>query len=161
MKSSKLVPALLFAAFAVSFHQHCTAQSSIEFNQAAAAKIIAENNNKYFNAFLNKDSAMFSSLYTPDCWIMAPNTAVFCGPRAANEFFMETTSSGNIQKGKFITIDAYGISGDMIAEVGFYRFFNDQDTETDNGKYIVLWKKMDGVWKRFRDSFSSSKTTHE
>jgi hypothetical protein len=50
-----------------------------------------------------------------------------------------------------------GLWGDenMLAEEGEFTFMSEDDKLLDKGKYIVLWKKEDGMWKLFRDCYNS------
>ena len=43
----------------------------------------------------------------------------------------------------------------MLEEVGVYTFTDDKGVVFDKGKFIVLWKNVDGKWKLFRDIFNS------
>ena len=52
------------------------------------------------------------------------------------------------------TIEVWGTEG-LITEEGALSLFAGE-TEADQGKYIVLWKKEDGKWKFFRDIFNSN-----
>ena len=52
------------------------------------------------------------------------------------------------------TIEVWGTEN-LITEEGELSLFVG-DTEADQGKYIVLWKKEDGKWKLFRDIFNSN-----
>jgi len=160
MTIRKILFTVSFPALSILFTTSSNGQAIMSSDFATAQKTIEENNQKYFDALANNDSALFKSLYTPDCWIMAPNTGVFCGVEAANDYFMQIRKTAKIQEGVFITIDVYGVSENIIAEVGFYRLFNNQHKAIDDGKYIVLWKKANNTWKRFRDSYSSSHDTN-
>lgn len=141
---------ILFLLFA----QQSNAQFKPEDDLKALQKIIEENNSTYFNAIAKNDSLLFTSLYTFDCWIMAPGAPTYCGPDAAGDYF--SYACKRIKGGKFIPINLYGITEDIIAETGFYQLLGAGNTQLDDGKYIVLWKKTGNTWKRFRDSFSSN-----
>ena len=157
MINKKIFFVLWLSGSILLFNKSGNAQSNTLNNLIEAQKEIEENNLAYFKAFNKKDADLFDSLYTFDCWIMTPGTFIFCGPVAAREYFAYANKNTGIRNGKFITIDIYGISRDMIAEVGFYQLFNSENLQFDDGKYIVLWKKIGNSWKRFRDSFSSSR----
>ena len=43
----------------------------------------------------------------------------------------------------------------MLAEEGLFTFADKGGTPLDKGKYIVLWKKVGGKWKLFRDCYNS------
>ncbi|MEB8346819.1 hypothetical protein OO010_12225, partial [Flavobacteriaceae bacterium KMM 6898] len=52
------------------------------------------------------------------------------------------------------TIDVWGMEN-LITEEGEISLLV-EDAEVYKGKYIVLWKKVDGKWKLFRDIFNSN-----
>lgn len=51
------------------------------------------------------------------------------------------------------TIEVWGMEN-LITEEGESTLFVG-DAQVYKGKYIVLWKKVDGEWKLFRDIFNS------
>ncbi len=71
---------------------------------------------------------------------------------------IQSTFSGIIKSGisnaNLRTIEVWGTE-DLITEEGEYSLFVGE-TEVDQGKYLVLWKKEDGKWKFFRDIFNSN-----
>nr|WP_294947631.1 hypothetical protein [uncultured Mucilaginibacter sp.] len=124
-------------------------------NLSEAKKAIAASNAIYFKAFAKGDSSIFINRYAPDCWIMTPNAQSLCGPDAPLIFFKLAYEKFGLRNGKFITVDVYGVSKDIVAETGFWQSFNARNEMFDNGKYLVLWKKTSKGWKMYRDSFSS------
>lgn len=158
MRVHKVIFNLSMVVCVLLFANHSNAQFESFLDLRSVQTIIEKNNQTYFKALAGNDSSLFNTLYTDDCWIMAPNASIYCGPDAAGDYFGFAGKKAGIKNGKFITIDIYGISNDMIAEVGFYQLFNSDQLPFDDGKYIVLWKKTGNTWKRFRDSFSSSHT---
>jgi len=134
-----------------------TAQADLQKKLADARKAIAESNEIYFQAFVKADSSIFIDRYAEDCWIMAPDAQIFCGPDAPLEFFKLAYGSFGLRNGKFITADVYGITEDIVAEVGFWQSFDANNVLFDDGKFLVLWKRTSKGWKMFRDSFSSNR----
>jgi ketosteroid isomerase-like protein len=122
-----------------------------------ARKAIAESNELYFQAFAKNDVSLFVNRYAEDCWIMLPNAPALCGPDAAKDFFRRGYDQFGIRNGKLITVDVYGVSEDIVAEVGFWKLYNVSSVEIDDGKFIVLWKKTFRGWKMWRESFNSSR----
>lgn len=150
MKKNKLILPLIIGVLALSGMGAVKAQTSL----AEAKKAIEASNAIYFQAFAKQDSSIFISRYAEDCWIMPPNAPSLCGPDAPLDFYKKAFSLG-LRNGEFITIDVYGVSEDVVAEIGFWRSINAQSEVYDNGKYLVLWKKTAKGWKMWRDSFSS------
>ena len=44
---------------------------------------------------------------------------------------------------------------DGVTETGTYEMFVDKNVSVDKGKFIVLWKQVDGKWKMHRDIWNS------
>ena len=49
-------------------------------------------------------------------------------------------------------------SGDLAYDYGAYTFAFDSDTGrfAEEGKYIVVWNKIDGAWKAAADIFNNN-----
>ena len=146
--------ALCMAAMSMLPFDQASAQSNLD----EARKAIAESNELYFQAFAKNDAALFINRYAEDCWIMLPNAPALCGPNAARDFFKSGDNQFGVRNGRLITVDVYGVSEDVVAEVGFWKLYNISNIEFDDGKFIVLWKKTPRGWKMWRESFNSSRS---
>lgn len=125
---------------------------------SSVKKAIEERNQQYFAAIENNDVKAFEAQFLEDSWIMVPNVPVYCGPDAVAEYFNEGLLKNRIVRGRSITIDLYGIDTEVITEVGFYQLYNKSNEQVDDGKFIVLWKRVDGQWKRLRQMLASSRS---
>jgi len=157
MKGRKMFIILNLLTMSILLSSHLSAQSNSKATHNEAEKAIAESNGFYFQAYAKNDPSLFTSLYAEDCWIMPPNALALCGPEAPREFFEKAYHLNGTRNGKFITIDVFGISEDIVAEIGFWKLYNASNVELDDGKFLVLWKKTPQGWKRWRDSFSSNR----
>jgi ketosteroid isomerase-like protein len=144
---------LFFFLFAGGLH----AQPPHPENWRSERQIIETSNAQYFADIARQDQSSFSKHYADDCWIMVPGMAIHCGPTAAVDYFRELVQKKNVANGKFILIDLYGVSDGVLAEIGFYQFYDRAGTQIDDGKYITLWKRTKGHWKKFRESISTSR----
>ena len=88
---------------------------------------------------------------------MGPNAPAMCGPNAPLEFFRMAYHDFGLRNGKFITQEVFGVGDGYVAEVGLWQSFDINNVLTDDGKFLVLWKKTPKGWKMFRDSFSSNR----
>jgi ketosteroid isomerase-like protein len=120
-------------------------------------KIIEEMNQQYLTAIEKNDTKAFEAQFLEDSWIMTPGVPVYCGHTAIAEYFNEIQLSQRIARGRLITIDLYGTGTDLVAEVGFYQFYNKSNQQFDDGEFMVLWKRVDGQWKRLRQTLISSR----
>ena len=158
MKKEKLFIILCFAGISMLPFHYASAQAGSVANLEDAKKAIAASNEIYFQAFVKNDASIFVNPYAKDCWIMPPKTPALCGPDAPGDFFQTAYTKFGIRNGKFITIDVYGISEDIVAEIGFWKLYYAGNIEFDDGKFLVLWKKTPQGWKMWRDSFNSSRS---
>ncbi len=110
---------------------------------------------KVFMAAYNRaDARALVALYTKDGEIMPPNTKVVSGPRALERLFRSFWKAGDTVI-KLETVETDG-SGDFAYEVGKYTLSGKTGKVNDRGKYIVVWKKVAGHWKLYRDIFNSN-----
>ncbi len=135
----------------------CNAQTVSTNDLSTVKEIIEEMNQQYFAAIEKNDVKAFEAQYLDEGWIMVPDLPIYCGHDAITEYFNEVLSKKRIARGRAITIDVYGLSTDVVAEVGFYQFYNKSNEQFDDGKFIVLWKRVDGQWKRLRQTLASSR----
>ena len=133
------------------------AQQTIDLNLAAAKKAIAASNELYFQAFRKGDSSLLIGRYAKDCWIMPPNAPALCGADAPLEFFNTAYHQLGLRNGKLITVDVFGDGVEFVTEIGFWQLLDASNQISDQGKFLVLWKKGPDGWKMFRDSFSSDR----
>lgn len=104
-----------------------------------------------------KDAASISQLYTEDGAVMPPNAPIGKGHAA-----IEKTWASMLQTPGFdlaimpqeITVSQ---AGDMALDRGTYRLSVAPagKAQQDTGKYVVVWRKVDGNWKAAADIFNS------
>jgi ketosteroid isomerase-like protein len=140
-------------AMAIIYLSQVHAQSKSEL--AEAKKAIASSNHIYFSSFAKNDASIFADRYADDCIILAPNSQSFKGRKGALDFFKLGYDSG-LRNGKFITEAVYGDGKEYVTEMGQWQSIDAKGKVTDDGKFLVLWKKTSKGWKMFRDSFSSN-----
>ena len=104
-----------------------------------------------------KDAAGIALLYADDGAVMPPNAPIGKG-RAA---IQQTWASMMRTPGFDLTITPEQIlvssSGDMALDRGTYSLTvaPDGKTQTDTGKYVVVWRKIGSEWKAAADIFNS------
>lgn len=123
------------------------------FDLAAAKASIDAMNAKVGESFRKKDSVAIASYYTDDATMLPPNSdpvkgagilsawGAFCNMGISDLKLMADEVSGN---------------GDQLAEVGHYEMVGADGKTADKGKYLVIWKPVDGGWKLHRDIWNSS-----
>jgi uncharacterized protein (TIGR02246 family) len=104
-----------------------------------------------------KDAAGIAELYAKDGAVMPPNAPIGKG-RAG---IQQTWTSMMRTPGFDLTFAPEQIvvssSGDMALDRGTYSLTiaPDGTTQTDTGKYVVVWRKIDHEWKAAADIFNS------
>ena len=119
----------------------------------AIAKTEIQSTNNEFAAFISAvDSIGLSNLYTKDTKFMMTGAPSINGRENVQSTMSSIMNSG-ITGANLKTIEVWGTE-DLITEEGEYSLFAGE-TKADYGKYIVLWKKVEGKWKLHRDIFNS------
>ena len=107
----------------------------------------------WIDAFNRGDAAAIAAIHSADAQIMPPNGNSIEG-RAAIQAFWQ----GFIDTGVKASLTAIEITveGDMGYKVGTFRILDAGGSELDHGKYIEVWRFMDGKWQFHRDIWNSS-----
>jgi ketosteroid isomerase-like protein len=105
-------------------------------------------------AYNDHDAPGLAALYTRDGEIMPPNSGVVKGARKLQALFKSFWDAGDTVM-KLDTVEAKGV-GDTAYEVGKYTLSGDSGKVNDRGKYIVIWRKVGGQWKLYRDIFNTN-----
>lgn len=135
----------------VLFSIHCTPG---QMDPVQLRSEIEAANGKFMDTVSNGDAAGLAGLYTDDGAVMPSNADFVKGGEAIQGFFQTLIGMG-IQE---ITLESSEVEGygDTAIEVGTYALKGAEGQVLDKGKYIVIWKKVEGEWKLHRDIFNSS-----
>ena len=133
------------------------ANGSAAVDTAADERAIRGHVDHWLRLVKAKDAAGIAELYAEDGAVMPPNAPIGKG-RAA---IQQTWASMMRTPGFALTFVPEQIvvssSGDMALDRGTYSltFAPDGTTQTDTGKYVVVWRKIGGEWKAAADIFNS------
>lgn len=109
----------------------------------------------YWNTlFVAKDLDGVAGMYAPDATFMPPGSPPVQGAaaiRASWAPFIHAPGFRLVLTPDQVTSSA---SGDLVIDRGHYVSAVAGAPE-DHGKYVVVWKKVGGVWKPFHDIFNS------
>lgn len=151
MKRLLAISVLLLAACGSS-------QMSSDYQSGDAENYIKQADVAFATAMRTSDMDAIANMYTADATFMPPNMAAAhsqSGVRTAWSGFLGQFSSTDIT----LTPDDVQQSGDLAVETGRYMVHvvpkGTTTPVTDSGKYVVVWKKIDGRWRIFRDIFNS------
>lgn len=146
---------LFFLSLVVTAFFACTntTETKPAFDLESAKKEIAANNLAFETAVSKMDSVGLANLYTLDCKWMNPNAPSVEGRAALQSKFSQDLSAG-ISGIKLTTADVWG-DENYVTEEGNYKLYLKDGTEIDKGKYLILWKRVDGKLMFHRDIYSS------
>ena len=132
--------------------------SSTPMSTGDAESYIKQADVAFGTAMRTNDMDALINNYSMDATLMPPNLPAAHGPsaiRATWSGFLGQFSSNDLT----LTPDDVQQSGDLAVETGRYMVHvvpkGTTMQVTDSGKYIVVWKKIDGRWKIYRDIFNS------
>ncbi|XP_065177503.1 uncharacterized protein LOC135808264 [Sycon ciliatum] len=119
------------------------------------AEIEAANVN-FMRCFDGGDFDGLSMLYTEDCKLMPTGSATLIGREGVKAVFSSAYNGG--AKKVQLTVAEVGeldANFEMAYERSQYIFFKEDGTEADRGKYVVIWKKVEGKWYLYTDIFNT------
>lgn len=139
-----------------------TAADTVAGDTAAPADAGVEDsiravNERFESAVLAGDSTAVAALYTEDAVFLAPGTPRVQGRMGIRSAFARMV--GGMTEFDLET-DRVEVaeSGEIAYEVGSYELAvetPDGATMRDEGKYLVVWEKVDGAWHLAADAFNS------
>lgn len=123
--------------------------------QGGAVKAAIDASNKKFGTAVAAGSAKgVADLYTDDALVLPPNGEAVKGRPAIEKLFEAMIVAG--VKGATLTAQEVEGHGDTATEVGAYSVADAAGKELDRGKYVVVWKRVQGQWKLHRDIWNSN-----
>ena len=124
--------------------------------QAGAADLRAEigkMEQAWQKAYNAGDAAAVAALYTKDAKVMAPGAEPVSGTAAIQAFFTADIAQG--AKNTLTQGDVVGF-GNYALETGGWVATDADGKHLDHGPFMTLYKKVDGGWKIYRDTWNSS-----
>lgn len=118
------------------------------FDLVKAKTEIEATNQQTMDAFAKGDSVGIANMYTDDAKLMFTGMPAAEGKAAIQSVFGGIIQSG-VTKVELKTGEVWGTE-DLLAEEGGVTIFV-KDQIVSQEKFIVLWKKVNGQWKVFRD----------
>lgn len=110
-------------------------------------------NRKFQAAAAQGNAAELAGLYTADAELMPSNRETITGSQAIVAFWKQA-----LGQGVALTLETTEVQGhgEMAHEVGTYEMKEAGGRLLDRGKYIVIWKRVNGDWKLHRDIWNTS-----
>jgi ketosteroid isomerase-like protein/mannose-6-phosphate isomerase-like protein (cupin superfamily) len=111
-------------------------------------------NADFGRAFAKADAKAVSEMYTASAKLFSPNAQIVEG-RPAIEGFWKTVMESGITNVNLKTTEVESF-GDTVVETGAATLYTKGDVIVDHGKYLVVWKRIEGAWKLHWDCWNSN-----
>ena len=115
-------------------------------------------NKGFVDAFNKGDLAKAMSVYTKDATILPPNAPMMEGIESITAYWQQALEMG-VKEAHLETVEVTPMGESAACEVGTYVLKiqpKGAPEITDKGKYMMVWKLKDGVWKWDTDAWNSS-----
>jgi ketosteroid isomerase-like protein len=139
----------------------CTQQPATPtMDLAAEALAIRDASANWAAAYKAKDWAAAAAFFAPDGTFFLENREPVVGPAAIQASTeADWAEMPNASLSWAVDNVIVSASGDLAYETGSYSFSN--EAERDSGKYITVWRKIDGQWKVIGDMGGSTMPREE
>ena len=115
---------------------------------------VASGGTRWMAAFNDADADELASLYAEDAVMLPPNAPALFGRDAIRASFREEFAAGGL-KAEIEALETV-VEGDLAYVAGRYRVWTGDGTLVDRGKYVEIWRAVDGQWLISRDIHNSS-----
>jgi len=106
------------------------------------------------SAFETGDTNALAALYAEDGAVLPPNGEMVTGRPAIAAFWKSFSDSG--LSGVIEDTEVYA-QGDLGYKQGRYTMADADGNLVDEGKYVEIWRQIDGEWQLHRDIFNSDR----
>jgi uncharacterized protein (TIGR02246 family) len=146
---------LIFLIFLIPGKYAAAQSGGTDQNQAYdtdhAKAEIAERLRDYENALKNGDAGALADMYTPDAEVLSDGSPSTVGRDEIKKVY-EKMVRDSITVSGFTTTGLWG-SDELLVEQGTGFFAHAGGKWKSHGRYLLVWKRVDGVWQIFRDTW--------
>lgn len=115
-------------------------------------------NVKFMAAFNKGDMPALSLCYSEDCKLMPTGAGVMEGRESVPKIFQSVRDAG-ATKVVLATVEVGPMGGgDVVYERGSYTFYKGDGSTFDDGKYVVIWKRIGGQLYLYTDIFNTNRS---
>jgi len=148
-RSALIILLSLFTGMLFSSFQKSNTSPS-EFDLA----LIREKNKQFTEAHVSGDNLAIDTLFTPDAKSFPPHAEPVIGRDAISKLTAEYIEYG-ISQFQEETVELYG-SEDLLIDQGNYTMTYGPENTFEKGKYINVWKRVDGQWKIYSNMWNTN-----
>ena len=115
-------------------------------------------NKGFVKAFNKGDLEKAMMVYSKDATILPPNAEMMKGREAITAFWKVGLDMG-IKEAKLETVEVTPVGENYAYELGKYELKIEPgggQTIMDHGKYMMVWKLVEGEWKWHSDAWNTS-----
>lgn len=137
----------------------CATRPSSDFRRGDAEAAIDRMNESMERAAAIGNVQGMVDIYADDAVLMPPNDPPITGLDGIRQYWSGLLSAGKIEFD--IVTDNVVQSGDLAAERGHYEMTirpPGRAPISDSGKFVVIWRKIDGRWRNVTDIFNSNRS---
>ncbi len=115
------------------------------FDLDATRQLIRQHNTRFTVAHLTGDIAVIDSMFASNAKSFPPGAAAVTGFPALHDFTVEYLKAG-LTEFREETTDFYGNS-EFVVDAGTYVVTYGPQHVTERGKYLNVWRNVNGAWK--------------
>ena len=138
--------------------ERAQAGSDDQAQAASDEQAIRDATKRWLDLIVQKNAAEIAAMYTENGAFMPPNAPVASGRAAIQAAWQGMLDMPEVTLTFAADEIVVSSPGDMAYDRGTYKFSaaGDDGPMTDEGKYVVVWRKVDGQWKAAADIFNSN-----
>ncbi|MCA0131610.1 nuclear transport factor 2 family protein [Winogradskyella alexanderae] len=124
------------------------------FDLNTTKTLIKEKTKQFTEAHIIKDTTYLNSIFTKDARVFPPNSEAVSGIKAISQLNTDWVNYG-IYEFEEVSTAIYG-NEDYIIDEGMYYLKYGEENTIDNGKYINIWKNVNGQWKIYSNIWNTN-----
>jgi len=144
---------LLLAGCSPAAHNDAATADASASHEQAIRSAVAD----WLDQIRKRDAAAIAQNYTEDGVLMPPGAPLAEGRAAIEQAWRGMMETPGFELTFEPTSIVVASAGDMAMDRGTYRFSSTgaSGPVTETGKYVVVWKNVNGDWKAAADIFNS------
>ena len=146
MKHNHPILFLLVIMLAGPFMVSC--EKAAKDTSAEDLQAVKAASEQFTNAYNQGDAAALAALFTEEAKRLPPNNPMMVG-RESIQAIYEASFNGGVSDLQLTVID-FNVGGNMAHEVGKYTVTirsEEGEAISESGKYVRIWKRVNGSWK--------------